>query len=90
MSNDAVFKGFQTTNGAWTLAELQAWDTANNAQMLIKYYGYCDNGYICLEGATSKTPTSISIDRGYPCPVGFYCPSGATIEIPCAPGTYNA
>ena len=57
---------------------------------LATYYGPCSNGFICLEGAISSTPSSIAVQGGYPCPVGFYCPSGVTIAIPCAPGTYNS
>ena len=65
------------------------YDPYYGTNILSTYYGDCDDGYICLEGATSPTPASISTERGYPCPVGHYCPSGVTIEIPCAPGTYN-
>jgi len=57
--------------------------------MLAKYFGDCDDGYICIEGAITPTPATISPDGGYECPSGYYCPSGAPIEIPCAPGTYN-
>ena len=47
--------------------------------LLSNYYGPCSDGYICLEGATSPTPTSIATQGGYPCEVGNYCPSGVTI-----------
>jgi len=57
--------------------------------MLANFYGDCDDGYICIEGAITPTPATVSPDGGYKCPVGYYCPSGAKIEIPCAPGTYN-
>jgi hypothetical protein len=53
------------------------------------YYGDCSAGYICLEGATTSTPTSSTNGGGYPCPVGYYCPSGTIVPNPCKPGTYN-
>lgn len=80
--------------GTWSLDDLE--DIENDPlhpyysyHFLTNYFGDCDPGYICYEGATTPTPTSIAADHGYPCPIGFYCPIGATIEIPCAPGTYN-
>lgn len=60
-----------------------------DSNLLADYYGDCDEGYICLEGATSATPASLAENYGYPCPIGYYCVSGAVIETPCAPGTYN-
>lgn len=73
------------TGASWTLS----WLKTNYPSLLATYYGNCNNGYICLEGATSATPTVASNTGGYPCPVGYYCVAGVTIETPCAPGTYN-
>ncbi|PIK33904.1 hypothetical protein BSL78_29274 [Apostichopus japonicus] len=48
----------------------------------------CSAGYICTGGSTTPTPESVS-GMGYPCPAGFYCPSGAVTEIGCPIGTYQ-
>ena len=51
------------------------------------YYGNCNKGYICLEGSTNPAPTNAA--EGYECPAGYYCPTGAILELPCPPGYYN-
>lgn len=71
------------TYASFTLATLEA-----NLD-ISAYYGDCDAGYICLEGATKSNPDSAADGGGYPCPVGYYCPSGSIIEQPCLPGTYQ-
>ena len=91
MSQDVYFKEFMTNDangGSWTLAQLQA---STYKSVLDSYYGDCLEGYICLEGATKEAPTDVTATGGggYPCPVGYYCTSGAIIETPCAPGTWN-
>ncbi|CEM37955.1 unnamed protein product [Vitrella brassicaformis CCMP3155] len=64
----------------------------------------CEPGYVC-EGGTSiivKEVEALSIrsigdppevettiNNGYICPVGFYCPTGSAWPFPCIPGTYN-
>jgi len=72
-------------HATWTLAEL----VTDRPDITAAYYGDCAAGYICLEGATTSTPASSTNGGGYPCPVGYYCPSGTIIENPCNPGTYN-
>ncbi|XP_063291751.1 zonadhesin-like [Pelobates fuscus] len=47
----------------------------------------CSSGYVCKEGSSVPCPTDEV--HGYQCPIGFYCPSGTTIELPCAPGTFS-
>ncbi|XP_075462631.1 uncharacterized protein LOC142498007 [Ascaphus truei] len=47
----------------------------------------CSPGYVCKEGSSVPCP-SYGI-HGYRCPVGFYCPSGASIELPCDLGTFS-
>ena len=47
----------------------------------------CDAGYICMTGSSVPNPTDNVV--GYVCPMGYYCPQGAVIEIPCAPGDYS-
>ncbi len=59
------------------------------AHELRLYCAICAPGYICLETATSATPSNVSLQRGYPCPKGYYCPAGVTSEIPCPVGTYG-
>lgn len=85
MAADADFQSWMTSNPSWTIASI----TSARPDIINRFYGDCSAGYICLEGATSSTPNSISDGGGYPCPIGFYCPNGVTIEIPCPPGTYN-
>jgi hypothetical protein len=73
-----------TFGNTFTITELVASYVGIN-----DYWGDCDDGYICEEGATSKQPVDLANDGGYPCDPGFYCPTGTTIQIPCEPGTYN-
>ena len=46
----------------------------------------CTAGYVCLGGSDVATPTDGV--KGYPCPVGHYCPEASPIEQPCNKGTY--
>lgn len=88
MESDVTFLSWLASHGDFTLQELQ--DTFVGIPATVAfYYGDCDTGYICLEGATSNQPNTIAADSGYPCPIGHYCVAGATIETPCSPGTYN-
>ena len=80
--------GRGSVGGSFTLADLQAGQGSFN-NFLDKYYGDCDAGYICYEGSTSKTPTSVATDGGEPCPIGHYCNSGEQFAEPCKPGTKN-
>ena len=52
------------------------------------YSGPCGSGYVCLEGASSPTPSDGR--TGFICPVGQFCASvgGITRAIPCAHGYY--
>eukprot|EP00347_Sterkiella_histriomuscorum_P005935 403354701 len=61
----------------------------NLAEIDWSYYGLCLDGYICLEGSYTSTPTDATLGIGYICPVGYYCTSGAYDKRPCLPGTYN-
>ncbi|XP_074158322.1 uncharacterized protein LOC141562243 [Sminthopsis crassicaudata] len=47
----------------------------------------CSPGYICLEGSISPSPSDGI--QGYRCPHGFYCLPGASMELPCEPGTFS-
>ena len=47
----------------------------------------CTAGYYCKGGAKGTPDPADS--TGEPCPVGHYCPSGSTYEVPCPPGTVN-
>jgi hypothetical protein len=88
LETDNSFISWLTWNPEWTLADIL--HPVNGIPAVVAaYYGDCSNGYICLEGATSSTPTDIATNRGYPCPIGHFCVAGETIETPCAPGTYN-
>ncbi|KAL8012133.1 putative tyrosine-protein kinase ephrin type A/B receptor [Plasmopara halstedii] len=49
----------------------------------------CLEGFVCLGATTTSHPTSPEADRGYPCPPGFYCPAGSSLEIACPRGTYQ-
>ncbi|CAK8677709.1 unnamed protein product [Clavelina lepadiformis] len=46
----------------------------------------CAAGYVCVGGAVSPTPDDAT---GYPCPKGYYCPSGTTVPLGCPPGSYG-
>ena len=46
----------------------------------------CDEGYVCLGGASTATPTDGS--TGKICPQYYYCPSGVSVEIICENGKY--
>jgi hypothetical protein len=70
-------------NEEWRISEIEG------ESFFSRWYDDCSAGYICLEGATYKEPVSIALHGGYPCPIGFYCETGAVIEKPCPPGTYN-
>jgi len=47
--------------------------------------GKCFNGTYC----SVKMIRAPDLDRDA-CPAGYYCPSGATIPLPCPAGTYSA
>ncbi|KAE9138231.1 hypothetical protein PF007_g1495 [Phytophthora fragariae] len=49
----------------------------------------CLEGYVCLGATNSSHPESRELDRGYPCPPGYYCPAGSSSEIACPSGTYQ-
>ncbi|KAG2929556.1 hypothetical protein PC114_g2752 [Phytophthora cactorum] len=49
----------------------------------------CLEGFVCLGATNSSHPTSREVDRGYPCPTGYYCPAGSSSEIACPRGTYQ-
>ena len=49
----------------------------------------CPAGYVCLGQTTVKFPVDISVDHGYECPKGFYCPEGSYKEKPCPIGYYK-
>ena len=66
-----------------------AYDVFATFVSLSDYWGKCSDGYICEEGATSRTPADLANDGGYPCEAGYYCLSGDVIQRPCEPGTYN-
>eukprot|EP01012_Entosiphon_sulcatum_P020572 TRINITY_DN2549_c0_g1_i18.p1 TRINITY_DN2549_c0_g1~~TRINITY_DN2549_c0_g1_i18.p1 ORF type:complete len:7257 (+),score=712.60 TRINITY_DN2549_c0_g1_i18:702-21773(+) len=53
------------------------------------YCQVCAAGYVCMEASTDARPENITTQRGYPCPMGYYCPSGVTREIACPVGTYG-
>lgn len=44
---------------------------------------------MCEGRTSSETPQNSSADRGYPCPLGNYCPEGSYEEIPCPVGRYG-
>jgi hypothetical protein len=46
-------------------------------------------GFVCLEGCKSETPSDLTRDKGYVCPVGHYCPTGSTRELTCGIGEFN-
>lgn len=39
-----------------------------------RYCGVCHAGYVCLSAATDPEPTNVTLQRGYICPKGYYCP----------------
>ena len=41
-----------------------------------------------MTGSSVPNPTDNVV--GYICPLGYYCPQGAVIELPCAPGYYSS
>lgn len=57
----------------------------------------CDEGFVCLGGASTQRPVQTQPDAGAPlstpsgkiCPEGHYCESGATSEKECEEGTYS-
>jgi hypothetical protein len=49
--------------------------------------GICSNGYYCMGGAASATPTDGV--TGNICPAGSYCPAGALWPTPCSAGSYT-
>ena len=44
--------------------------------------GNCTAGYFCAGGEVAPNPVE--------CNLGHYCPAGTTIEVACAPGTFNS
>jgi len=54
------------------------------------YAGPCSPGYLCLEGASTASPTDGR--TGFKCPAGTYCSgtAGATTAVPCAHGYFAA
>ena len=55
----------------------------------------CDAGFICLPGSLTNRPEALKNSpemnevKGYRCPEGNYCESGAVSETQCPPGTYR-
>lgn len=47
----------------------------------------CPAGALCVNGANGLSLHPNVIDDA--CPVGKYCPAGATVAIDCPAGTYN-
>ena len=58
----------------------------NVAAAAAAFTGTCSEGYICLTGSSTKTPTNGLM--GYLCPKGAYCLAGALVDMKCLPGTY--
>ena len=48
----------------------------------------CSDGYYCVGGAETATPTDGT--TGDICPPGYYCPSGVSWPLACPLGTYSA
>jgi hypothetical protein len=59
------------------------------------FTGYCTQGYACIGGADTATPTGTfgfvdyAASNNGPCPVGHYCPYGTAYPRKCAAGTYQ-
>lgn len=87
-ASQARWQAFRTLYPSYTLADLLA-NFSSGSVLLKDYYGDCDTGYICKEGSKTPTPQSEQIDKGYPCPVGYFCQPGFVVEKPCEPGTFN-
>lgn len=85
MEADPAFITWMQTNPSWTLASLQA----ARPDILNRFYGNANSGFLCYEGCTSATPASVAASNGEPCPIGYYCVAGDKIAIPCSPGTWN-
>ena len=49
----------------------------------------CTPGYVCTGGTNSATPTNATLEGGYVCPIGHYCPLSSAIETPCPIGRFN-
>jgi hypothetical protein len=49
----------------------------------------CGAGHVCLGGTPVELPETNSTEHGYICPIGHYCPTGASIETPCPTGTFR-
>jgi hypothetical protein len=86
MESDSDFITFMTSNPSFTFADLQAY---MGGAVLNNFYGSPNDGYLCYEGCTSPTPSSIASANGEPCPIGYYCTSDNMMASPCLPGTYN-
>ena len=55
--------------------------------------GDCQEGYYCVLGADTATPTVLSgtpLTGGLICPIGHKCPTASSLATPCQPGTYQA
>ena len=52
--------------------------------------GDCSEGYYCIEGASSATPSADPDGKFGPCTTGNYCPTKTGAPIPCPPGTFRA
>jgi hypothetical protein len=46
----------------------------------------CEEGYVCLGGSASSTPTDDV--TGKQCPQYYHCPQATAIEVPCENGKY--
>ena len=58
-----------------------------NGEGLSSPSGPCGEGYYCIRGAATKTPTDGI--TGNLCPPGRYCPEGSSEGKNCSVGTYN-
>eukprot|EP00002_Diphylleia_rotans_P010730 TRINITY_DN2129_c0_g1_i2.p1 TRINITY_DN2129_c0_g1~~TRINITY_DN2129_c0_g1_i2.p1 ORF type:complete len:5186 (-),score=657.71 TRINITY_DN2129_c0_g1_i2:603-16160(-) len=57
--------------------------------LLDKPTDFCNEGYLCLTGATSPNPSVYDLHGNGPCPQGHYCPRGTTAPLACPEGTFN-
>lgn len=66
-----------------------------NIEQGVEPTGDCEQGFFCVDGASTATPDTETFDsNGYPvygpCPAGYYCPVGTVWPLPCPIGTYSA
>jgi hypothetical protein len=49
----------------------------------------CSPGFVCLGASTRADPYNVAVEKGFPCPKGYYCPEGSFNATACPEGTYN-